>query len=133
VTPERPLPRETLPDPVRLFVIDCLDSVAELEGLLLVRASRAQRWSATTLADRLYITDDQARRVLEALHRRAFMSRTGEAFEYAPASETLRRDVDALAAAYPRFLIAITDVIHAKPHTTPLAAGHAGREGERGR
>lgn len=128
---ERPLTRETLPDAVRRFVVECLDSVAELEGLLLVRASRMQRWDATTLADRLYITDDQARRVLEALHRRAFMARTGDAFEYDPASEALRGNVDALAAAYPRFLIAITDVIHAKPHTSPVTAGRAGREGER--
>jgi hypothetical protein len=131
VTRERPLPRETLPDAVRTFVLESLDSVAELEGLLLVRLSRTQHWSATTLADRLYITDDQARRVLEALHRRAFMARAGDAFEYAPASEALRRDVDALAAAYPRFLIAITDVIHAKPHTSPVTAGRASREGER--
>jgi hypothetical protein len=126
------VPRETLPEAVRRFVVDCLDSVAELEGLLLVRASRTQRWNATTLADRLYISDDQARRVLESLHRLDLMARTGEAFEYGPASETLRRDVDALASAYPRFLIAITDVIHAKPRTDPAPAGRGGRECERG-
>ena len=129
MTRERLLPRETLPDAVRAFVLEYLDSVAELEGLLLVRLSRTQHWNATTLADRLYITDDQARRVLEALHRRELMARAGEAFEYAPASEALRRDVDALAAAYPRFLIAITDVIHAKAHTPPVAAGR-GHQGE---
>lgn len=131
MTREQLLLRETLPDTVRRFVIESLDSVAELEGLLLVRSSPARRWTATTLADRLYITDAQACRVLDALHRRAFMTRTGESFEYAPASETLRGDVDALAAAYPRFLIGITDVIHAKPRTPPAAAGHAGREGGR--
>ena len=125
------MPRDTLPEVVRQFVVDCLDSVAELEGLLLVRASRTQRWNATTLADRLYIPDDQARRVLEALHRRHLMARAGETFEFEPSSEALRRDVEALAAAYPRFLIAITDVIHAKPRTSPVPAGRGGRESER--
>jgi hypothetical protein len=112
-------------------VVECLDSVAELEALLLVRASRAQRWKATTLADRLYIPDEQARGVLEALYRRHLMARAGETFEYDPASEALRRDVDALAAAYPRFLIAITDVIHGKSRTSPVPAGRGGPERER--
>ena len=129
MTRER-VPRETLPEAVRRFVVDCLDSVAELEGLLLVRVNRAQRWTATTLADRLYIPDEQARGVLDALHRRDLMARAGDAFEYGPASEAQRRDVDALAAAYPRFLIAITDVIHGKRRTPSAAAGH-GREAER--
>jgi hypothetical protein len=130
VKQEQPGARDRLPDVVRRFVADCLDSVAELEGLLLVRASRTQCWNATTLADRLYVSDDQARRVLEALHRRELMARTGEAYEYEPVSEVLRQNVEALAAAYPRFLIAITDVIHAKPRTSPAAAAR-GRDGER--
>ncbi len=43
------------------------------------------------------------------------LAREGEAFRYGPASDTLRADVDALAAAYPRFLIPISNLVHSKP------------------
>jgi hypothetical protein len=103
-----------LPQPVRRFVQQRLASVAELEGLLLVRSAPEQRWNAREVAARLYISQQQARVVLDALHRQDLTARSGADFLYQPASEALGHDVDALAAAYPRFLIAITELIHAK-------------------
>jgi hypothetical protein len=105
---------EPLPTAVRRFVARCLDTVAELEALLLVRSSPDQRWDARELAARLYIRDPQAAAVLEGLHRHALMARHGEAFFYRPATDALHREVDALASAYPRFLIPITTLIHTK-------------------
>ena len=114
-----------LPAGVRRFVERRLASVAELEGLLLVRSAPGERWSAREVAARLYIGQSQARAVLEALHVQQLMARSGADFLYQPASDTLVRDVDDLAAAYPRFLIAITELIHAKS----LAADRVGRAG----
>jgi hypothetical protein len=103
-----------LPDAVRRFVNSRIDSVAELEGLLLVRSSPEQRWDARELAGRLYVREHEASVVLEALHRQTLMVRHGHAYYYRPASDTMHLDVEALAAAYPRFLIPITELIHAK-------------------
>jgi hypothetical protein len=108
---------ESLPDVVRAFVLKYVDSVAELEGLLLVRSSGAQMWDVSQLAARLYISEAEAGAVLHALHRRTLMARHGAAYQYAPA-EPLQAEVDALAEAYPRFLIPITNLVHSKPRAS---------------
>jgi hypothetical protein len=107
--------RERVPEVVRRFVQTHLGTVVELEALLLVRSAPEPRaWDARAVADRLYIGEPHARLVLEALQRRGLMARTGEAFVYDPESVALRADVDALAASYPRLLIPITELIHAR-------------------
>lgn len=108
----------SLPDAVRAFVLKHLDSIAELEGLLLFCSDAKQTWDVAQLAGRLYITEAEASVVLRALHRRAFVSREGSAYRYDPRPDTLRAEVDALAAAYPRFLIPITNLVHSKPRAS---------------
>jgi hypothetical protein len=102
---------------VRAFILKYVDSDAELEGLLLVRSSGTRRWDVSQLAARLYISETEAGAVLHALHRRTLMARDGSAYHYAPA-EPLRAEVDALAEAYPRFLIPITNLVHSKPRAS---------------
>jgi hypothetical protein len=109
---------EALPDVVRAFVLKHLDSVAELEALLLVRANGGRAWDNSQLAARLYISDAEANLVLHALHRRSLVSREGAGYRYDPRPETLPGEVDALAEAYPRFLIPITKLIHGKPRAS---------------
>jgi hypothetical protein len=104
-----------LPDAVRDFVLRTLDSVAELEALLLARAHRDQSWTVPELAQRLYITEAAAAGVLHALQRRGLLVAERGGWRFAPISEVMMADVEALAAAYPRHLIPITHVIHAKP------------------
>jgi hypothetical protein len=104
-----------LPASVREFVVRHLDSVAELEGLLLARSDRDTRWTAGALAERLYIGEPAAALVLAALSRRGLLSEERDGFLYAPSSAELEQAVEALASAYPRFLIPITLAIHSKP------------------
>jgi hypothetical protein len=103
-----------LPQAVADFVLRHLDSVAELEGLLLLRANPVA-WTPEALAERLYVDQRASSLVLTALHRRGLVSRGDDGFRYAPESESLRAAVDALAELYPRFLIQITHLIHSKP------------------
>jgi len=108
---------DSLSDEVRTFVLKYVDSVGELEGLLLLRASEARSWSVSQLAGRLYISEVEAGRVLHALHRRSLLSREGANYRYAPEG-VLRSHVDMLAEAYPQFLIPITNLIHGKPRAS---------------
>lgn len=115
---------ERVPDGIRRFVQGHLGTVAELEALLLVRSAPDRPWAARDVADRLYIGEPHARVVLEALHAHRLMARHDDTFVYQPASDALRADVEALAAAYPRLLIAITGLIHARtgdPDSEPPA------------
>lgn len=111
-----------VPEGIRRFVQGHLGSVAELEGLLLVRSAPDRAWDARSVADRLYIGEPHARVVLEALHAHELMARRGETFVYHPISEALRHDVDVLAAAYPRLLIPITALIHSQAPSPPAEA-----------
>jgi hypothetical protein len=109
------------PSAVARFVSLHLDSVAELEALLLVHATPGERWDVRRVARRLYISDADARLVLHSLHRRGLVSHDGTRFQYQPQHEDLRRDVDALAAAYPQFLIPLTELIHTKSRSAGSA------------
>lgn len=107
-----------LPDAVAHFVLKHFDSVAELEALLLMRSSGAQFWDTALLARRLYISEPEAAGVLKALHRRGLMAREDDTFRYEPTPNERRSEVDMLAAAYPKFLIPITNLIHGKPRAS---------------
>jgi len=114
---------ESVPDVVRRFVIRAIDSVAELEALRLLSSNAEQSWEASQLAERLYISPQAATEVLHALHRHELLTRERTAYRYQPASERLTAEVDALVAAYAKFLIPITQLIHQKPR--PALRGFA--------
>ena len=117
---------DQLPPEVADFIVRHLDSVAELEALLLTRSSGGA-WDAERLASRLYSSTNIAREVLSALHRKRLVDEAEGVFTYAPASPSLRAAADALAAAYPRFLIPITRLIHEKPSSSLRAFSDAFR------
>jgi hypothetical protein len=51
-----------VPEEVARFIHDHVDSVAELEALLLMRRERQAPWSAATLAERLYVEPERSDR-----------------------------------------------------------------------
>ena len=107
-----------LPEGVTSFVLKHVDSIAELEALLLIRSAELRPWAVRDLVQRLYITEGEATEVVRALRRHGLLSQEGETFRFEPRSDALRRDVDALAAAYPRFLIPLTKLVHSKPRAS---------------
>lgn len=108
-----------LPPDVRHFVTARIHSVAQLEALLVVRGSPEQSWTPHDLAHRLYVGAHDAGVVLESLHLDGLLAARDGAYVYRPVSEALRREVDALALVYPRFLIQITQLIHTKHDSRP--------------
>lgn len=102
---------------VEQFLIKNIDSVAELEGLLLMQREAPAVYSASSLAKRLYIDENSAAEVLRALDKRGFLATagTGESqFTYQPKSDALRESVDQLEEVYSRYLIPITHLLHTK-------------------
>jgi hypothetical protein len=104
---------ETIPDDVREFVQTHVDSIAQLEALLLLRRESSAPWDATTVAKRLYIPDHDAAEVLRELLVRGFLRSDGKTFQYrCPAEvDTL---VGNVADVYARQLIPVTHLIHNK-------------------
>ena len=107
-----------LPDDVRQFVVKHIDSVAHMEGLLLLRNDPDTVWSVEALAKRLYISDRQTSELLLRLYADGFLIRMSSKlplYQYRPHSVELREMIDLVADTYSRYLVPITNLIHSKP------------------
>lgn len=104
-----------LPPAVRELIARRIDSIAELEALLLLFNEPHARWDAAAVARRLYVPEPQALEVLRRLAERGLASVDGGCWRFAPSAPAIGEAVGALAALYAQRLIAITALIHAKP------------------
>jgi hypothetical protein len=109
---------DLIPDDVRQFIFSFIESVAHLEGLLLLRADPQAAWRVDQVAGRLYIDKRQAAEVLAHLSANGFLNATGNqvpAYSYRPASAELAQTVDRVADYYSKYLIPMTNLIHSRP------------------
>ena len=106
---------EPISPAVRALIAERIESVPELEAVLLLRADPHRAWTAEEAGQRLYVSTTVAAHVLAQLRERGFFDQTGETYRYAPESPELAAAVDDLATAYSRHLVAVTQLIHAKP------------------
>lgn len=100
---------------VRRLIAERIDSVPELEAILLLRDFPDREWTAEEAGQRLYVSKPVATHVLESLSYRGFLTRRGDSFCYKPNSSDLATAVDLLAESYARQLRAVTLLIHNKP------------------
>jgi hypothetical protein len=108
----------------RQFILDNIDSVAQLEALLLLRGEAGNAWRPSAVARRLYIQPRVAAKVLRILHERELIALADPevpAYKYGPTTPERVRLVEDLATTYGKQLVAVTQLIHAK------AAGNAQR------
>jgi len=104
-----------IPENVRRLLLDRIDSVPELEAVLLLRDYRPQEWTEQEVGQRLYVSNAVATYVLSQLVDRGFFRRVGQKYAFAPADPELERDVEDLARTYTSHLIEVTQLIHGKP------------------
>ncbi len=105
-----------IPADVEKFLLKHIDSVAEWEGLLLLRAHPATEWDAQTVARNLYVTEQEAAQLLTNLAAKGFLAVAGETvrYRYQVAQPKLETEVARAADLYKRRLIPITNLIHSK-------------------
>lgn len=106
---------DPIPADLRDFIVRYIDSVAHLEALLLLRASPQTSWEVVTMAQRLYITKNQADEVLAQLCIDGLLVCEDDQYRYASQSIETLAMIDRLAEAYAKHLIPITNMIHGKP------------------
>lgn len=106
---------EVIPDDLRGFILRHIDSVAQLEALLLLRANPKQAWTATQAAGRLYASEQEVGEILARLCADGLLHSEEGRYRYQCESTEQQKMVDRLAAAYARHLIPVTNMIHAKP------------------
>jgi hypothetical protein len=106
---------EPIPDEVRDFILRHIDSVAQLEALLLLRANPGESWTVGGAAKRLYAGEPEIADVLTRLCEDGLVSVADSIYRYDAATAGQRSLVDRLADVYSRHLIPVTNMIHAKP------------------
>jgi hypothetical protein len=103
-----------VPEPVREFLLEHIDSVAQLEALLLLRQSAPQSWDPSQLAKRLYIDETEARTVLSGLVAGNLVVTDGATFQFCPESDEHKSLIDAVTDSYAHYLVPVTTIIHEK-------------------
>lgn len=106
---------EPIPAEVQDFILRYIDSVAHLEALLLMWRDPAARWDAASMAKRIYTTELDAAELLARLTADGFIRVADDRYQYECADRSLQETVVRLAAAYSRYLIPVTNLIHSKP------------------
>ena len=112
---------------VRRLIVESIDTVSELEAILLLREHRDIEWTADEAARRLYVSLAVSGHILNVLSKRGFLAESGKRYRYSPATPALEAATEELAGCYSRDLIAVTQLIHAKPTPSVLQFADAFR------
>ncbi len=107
-----------IPDTVRSFVAQHIDSAELLETLLLVHSAPEREWTPEEVARSIYTVPASATRRLEQLVQMGLASSNNAAnpaYRFAPARPALAGQVDALAAAYRAQRVAVINLIYNQP------------------
>jgi hypothetical protein len=106
---------EVIPADLRDFILKHIDSVTQLEALLLLRANPGESWDVARTAQRLYAKEAEVAEALARLCSDGLLHCVQDVYRCADVAPDLLAMVDRLAAAYARYLIPVTNIIHAKP------------------
>jgi DNA-binding MarR family transcriptional regulator len=107
-----------LPDEVREFITANINSVAQLEVLLLLRRESGVAWSAEDVARALYTTPEMMAAQLAELETRGLLRKTSgsaDVYSYAPSTPQLAAAVDLLANLYKERRVTVITTIYAEP------------------
>jgi|SRR5918992_1460180 hypothetical protein len=109
---------EFIPVDIAQFILDKINSVAQLEALLLLRNSPGKTWTIQALAGRLYIDEKQTAELLASVCALGFATTVADEplqYQYQPNSTEIREMVDRVAEIYSKHLLPVTNLIHSKP------------------
>jgi hypothetical protein len=109
---------EAFPDRIRVFVEENLNSVEQLEVLLLLRQDAEKKWTAESVSQAIYtpVAAASKRLVDLVLRRLAVADESQLNFSYHPASSELEQLVDELATVYRDRRVAVISLIYSKPN-----------------
>lgn len=111
--------RSGIPESVRRFLLTRVESIGQVEVLLLLRSAPEHEWSIDEISRELGSSASSVRDRLALLASQGIVTSRdvdgSTLHHYAPASEETRSMLDALAAAYKEYRVAVTNLIYAGP------------------
>jgi hypothetical protein len=107
---------EPVPEDVREFILRYINSIAQLEALLLLWRDSNATWDVAAMAKRLYIGERETSDVLAQMNADGLATASDGGYRFnADCSDDQRQLVGRLAQVYAKQLISVTNIIHAKP------------------
>jgi hypothetical protein len=108
-----------IPASVLQFIAERIDTVPELETLLIMSAEESRSWSVKDIAARTYVAPRFAAAILRALCQRRLIAPTDDSrhYRFRPTSEDERQIVAETARVYRLHLIPVANFIHNKAST----------------
>jgi DNA-binding transcriptional regulator LsrR (DeoR family) len=105
-----------IPENVKSFLQQNIDSVAQWEGLLLLRTHPDKEWTTEEAARHLYITEQEVVGLLRPLVARGLIeireSSQSPLYRFHPKSAELSEIIKLTAEFYRQYLIPVTHLIH---------------------
>lgn len=109
---------DDFPDDLKLFLAGHINSVAQLEALLLLRSQRDREWNAEDVSKALYTTPEMVSEQLAELHARGLLARpedAGTRYQYWPATPELEAQVSRLEELYKDRRVAVITALYSQP------------------
>ena len=106
-----------IPDDVQQFLLKTIDSVAQWEAVLFLRAHVGSPMDVAAVAGHLYISEAEVAPLLAQLTRRNILTESDGRYAYAPKTEALDDKIGRVADLYRQYLIPVTNLIHSKPRS----------------
>jgi hypothetical protein len=104
-----------VPAPVRRFIAGHIESVGQLEVLLLLRAAADKEWTTDEVARAVVTQPASAAGWLEQLRADGLLGRDDGRYRYTPPSAEVERAIDDLAESYAKYRVAVIGLIFSKP------------------
>jgi hypothetical protein len=108
-----------LPGTVLTFLCERIDSIEQLETLLLLQKNASKEWTAEEVSRTLFTTPESASSRLAEFHANGLVrfNSTAEAprYQYAPKLRALEKTIADLAEAYAKYPVRVIDIIFSKP------------------
>jgi DNA-binding FadR family transcriptional regulator len=109
-----------IPASVFQFIAERIDTVPQLEALLLLWENQQRLWSEDDLVARIYVSRAVAAQILQALQRQQLIvadSTQPTHYRYNPQWEPTGQVMPEVASAYSRHLVQLATFIHSRAST----------------
>jgi hypothetical protein len=104
-----------VPAEVKRFIAAEIESVGQLEVLLLLRGAADKSWTAQEVARALVMQQPSAAGWLEQIAGRGLLAAADGRYRYAPPSADIEETVDRLAESYAKYRVAVIGLIFSRP------------------
>lgn len=105
---------EEIPERVLAFIAEKIDTVPQLEALLLLAGDVGRAWSAEDVAARIYVQPDAASLLLQALERRGLVQGAGTTatYRYDATWDVSGTRMSEISAVYRKHVVRVATFIH---------------------